>query len=263
VADERSLKVLLESIAEVSSSFALDHVLEAIVDKSLQITEAERALLFLGNDPDDLSVRVARARGGDELPGDQVYSTSVVRRCLTDVEAIRSVVQSDREALELGQSVFDLKLRAVMCAPLLVKRKIIGAIYVDSKGARREFTARDLALFGALSQQLAIAVENARLLADSLEKIRLEKDLQIAKRIQGHLLAPVPEKAEGLDLALFYSPVAAASGDTYDFVALGSSRHALAIGDVTGHGVGAALVTHAAQAAMRSYLELVDDPGRS
>lgn len=259
VADERSLKILLESIAEVSSSFALDRVLEAIVDKSLQVTEAERALLFLGSTPDELQVKLARDREGGDLPTDQLYSTSVVRKSLTEGEAIRSVVQSDREALELGQSVFDLKLRAVMCAPLRVKSKTIGAIYVDSKGARREFSARDLALFDALSQQLAVAVENARLLADSLEKIRLEKDLQIAKRIQSHLVAPVPERVEGLELALRYTPVAAASGDTYDFVPLGEGRYALIMGDVTGHGVGAALVTHAAQAALRSYLELIDD----
>lgn len=258
-ADERSLKILLESIAEVSSSFALDRVLEAIVDKSLQVTEAERALLLLGGTPDELQIKLARDREGGDLPIEQLYSTSVVKRSLQEGQAIRSVVQSDREALELGQSVFDLKLRAVMCAPLRVKSKTIGAIYVDSKGARREFTARDLALFDALSQQLAVAVENARLLADSLEKIRLEKDLQIAKRIQSHLLAPVPEKVTGLELALRYSPVAVASGDTYDFVPLGNDRYILIMGDVTGHGVGAALVTHAAQAALRSYLELLDD----
>ncbi len=257
--DERSLRILLESIAEVGSSLELDQVLGGIVDKSLQVTDAERALLLLGPSPDELQIKIARAREGGDLTIDQQYSTSVVRRSLTEGQPVRSVVQSDREALELGQSVFDLKLRAVMCAPLQVKDKTIGAIYVDSRGQRREFSARDLALFGALSAQLAIAVENARLLQDSLAKIRLEKDVEVLKRIQRHLLAPVPERVPGLELALQYVPVEGASGDTYDFVPLGAGRMAFLIGDVTGHGIGAALLTHAAQAAMRSYLELLDD----
>jgi sigma-B regulation protein RsbU (phosphoserine phosphatase) len=133
-------------------------------------------------------------------------------------------------------------------------------IYVDSRAVRREFSARDLALFGAFSAQLAIAVENARLHMDSLEKARLRKDVEIARRIQQHLLPHVPENCVGLDLALRYHAAEQASGDTYDFVPLPDGKLAVMIGDVTGHGVGAALLTHAVQAALRSYLETLADP---
>jgi sigma-B regulation protein RsbU (phosphoserine phosphatase) len=64
----------------------------------------------------------------------------------------------------------------------------------------------------------------------------------------------------GLQMALRYVAADKASGDTYDFVPLSDGRVAVMIGDVTGHGVGAALLTHAVQAALRSYLELLDDP---
>jgi phosphoserine phosphatase len=261
VEDEPFLRILLDSIADVASSMELDHVLGKIVDSSLEVTKAERAILFLGSEPDKLEVRVARDRPGSALGGELQYSRSIVRRCLEDLQGVRSVVQSDQEALSLGQSVFDLKLRAVMCAPLRVKENTVGVIYVDSRAARREFSARDLALFSALSAQLAISIENARLHADSLEKARLEKDVEIARRIQEHLLPAVPAGIVGLDVGLRFSVCAGASGDTYDFVRLDEQRLAVLIGDVTGHGVGAALLTHAAQAAIRSYLELVDDLG--
>ena len=257
--DSRSLQILLDTIAAVTANIDLDTVLRDIVDRSLQVTSAERAILLLGEDSDHLSVRMAMDREGRALTGELQWSRSLVRRCLEEGFAVRSVVQSDQEALELGQSVYDLKLRAVMCAPMRARNRTVGVIYVDSRAVRREFSSRDLALFGAISAQLAISVENARLHADSLEKVRLQKDVEIARRIQQHLLPPVPKGLAGMQLALRYVAAEQASGDTYDLVPLRDGRLAVMIGDVTGHGVGAALLTHAVQAALRSYLELIDD----
>lgn len=258
--DEHSLRMLLETIAGVTLSTDLDGVLADIVDRALQVTQAERGILLLGEGPDSLVVRTARDREGRDLGREVRYSRGSVARCVAEGEPVRAVVQTDEEALELGRSVYDLKLRAVMCAPLVVKGRTLGAIYVDSRAARREFSSRDLALFAALSAQLAIAVENARLHRDSLEKARLEKDVEIAKSIQRRLLSPVPRDVEGLDIAVRYIPCQAASGDTYDFIRTEHGALAVAIGDVTGHGVGAALVSHSAQSALRSYLELISDP---
>ncbi len=259
VQDSESIEILLQSIAEVNESIDLDDVLHDIVDKSISVTDAERGILLLGDEADGMTVRLARSRAGENLPTDVTYSRTLVRKSIDGKHAVRSVVQSDREALELGQSVFNLKLRAVMCVPLLARGRMIGVIYVDSKAVRREFSSRDEALFGAMSAQLAIALENARLYADSLEKVRLEKDFEIAKRIQQHLLSPVPKDLPGIDLAVRFYARDEASGDSYDMIPLSEGRLVLMIGDVTGHGVGAALLTHAAQAALRSYIELVDD----
>lgn len=257
--DELFVNILLESIADVSSNMDLDDVLRAIVAKSLEVTKAERAVVFLGSTPESLEIVVSRGREGEKLGKDLQYSKTVVHRCIEEGQAMRSVVQSDQEALQLGQSVFDLKLRAVMCAPLVAKEEIVGAIYVDSRAARREFSARDLALFGALTAQLAIAVDNARLYADSIEKVRLEKDVEIARRIQHHLLPAIPTSVPGIEIALRYRAAEKASGDTYDFTPVGDGKLAVMLGDVTGHGVGAALLTHSAQAGLQSYLELIED----
>ena len=259
--DEQSLQILLESIAEVSAGLDLDQVLGDIVVRSLQITQAERAMLLLGEDADSLQVRIARSRDGKELGEDVDYSRTVVRKAIEERRAGQHRVQTSQEALELGQSVFDLKLRTVMCTPLEFRDRVIGVIYIDSKATRGEFSSRDLALFDALSAQLGVAVENARLHQDSLEKVRLEADVEIARKIQKHLLPPIPSDVPGLDIGLHFAAVSQASGDSYDFADLGDGRTAVMIGDVTGHGVGAALLTHAAQAAIRSYLELVPDLG--
>ncbi len=258
-ADQRSLQILLDTIAAVSANIDLETVLARIVDRSIEVTQAERALLLLGGDPEALEVRVAQDKDGNRLAADQLWSRTLVRRSLVDRTAVRSVVNSDREALELGQSVYDLKLRAVMCAPLVANQRVLGFIYVDSRAARREFSDRDLALFSAISAQLAVSLENARLHQDSLEKARLQKDIEIAQSIQRHLLPQVPHGFSGLDLALRYFGASGGSGDAYDFVPMSGGRLSVMVGDVTGHGIGAALLGHAVQAAMRSYLELLDD----
>ncbi|MEZ5965168.1 MAG: GAF domain-containing SpoIIE family protein phosphatase [Planctomycetota bacterium] len=257
--DQASMQILLESIAEVTSGMELDDVLDRIARKSIQVTDAERALVLLGEDGRDLEIRIARGNRGQAIDGDLQYSRSMVARCLAEGQAVRSVVRSDQEALELGQSVFDLKLRAVMCAPLVSRGRTLGVIYVDSKAQRREFSGRDLALFGALSAQIAIAVENARLYRDSLEKVRLQREIELARQIQRHLLTEVPSDLRGVDFALHFSACDQTSGDTYDVVSQDDGRLFVAIADATGHGIGASLLTHAFQAALRTYLELIQD----
>ena len=257
--DTQTIEILLDTIAELTSTLDLDRVLEDIVDKSLEFTRGERGILLLGERAEQLRPRVARDQNGQDLGTDVVYSQTLVQRCLERSQPERSVVQSDQEALELGQSVFNLKLRAVMCAPLRLRGRTIGVVYIDSTATRREFSGRDLALFGAMSAQLASAVETAHLHADSLEHARKQRDLETAKQIQHHLLPPVPRDFAGAELAVRFYARDEASGDTYDFVPLPDGRLVALIGDVTGHGVGAALLTHAAQAAVRSYLELIDD----
>ncbi len=268
--DRRTVQVLLEAIARVSESRDLQSLLNDIVDRSIEITGAERGLLLLdtpGAAEGVLEVRVARQRGSKELPSDARFSTSIAGRVLAEVQPLRATVHSESEALELGRSVYDLKLRAVMCVPLVSPQgssgssKPSGVLYVDSRAATRQFTQADLSLFAALAQHISIAMENARLHFDSLEKVRLEQSLELASAIQRDLMPRVPNDVPGWDLHGWYAPAEQTAGDFYDFVRVKDGRLGIVVGDVTGHGIGPALITATAQASLRSYLRLVSDPG--
>jgi serine phosphatase RsbU (regulator of sigma subunit) len=268
--DRKSVNVLLEAIAKVSESRDLESLLDYVVDSSVEATGAERGFLVLiDQDTGEQVVRVARQRGQKDLDGEIKYSTSVVKRVLEEDSPMRTTVQSDAEALELGASVFDLKLRAVMCVPLTpqgtqhreesdLQR---GALYVDSKAATREFQDPDLSLFDALAQHIAIALENARLNILSREKALLERSLEIASEIQIGLMPQSPPTLPGLDIFGWFRPAEHATGDFYDFVETRDGRLAVVMGDVTGHGIGPALVTATAQASLRAYAQVLPDPG--
>ncbi len=270
--DRRQVRVLLDAIARVSESRDLESLLEHVVDSAVSTTGAEQGLLVLLDDEGRQTVRVARrldpgGAGALAVEGPVKYSTSVVARVLADDEPLRTTVDNEAEARELGTSVFDLKLRAVMCVPLTPGRDhpsrshLRGALYVDSKAATRSFTDEDLALFSALAQHIAIALENAHLNLEALEKVRLERSLEIASEIQEGLMPKAPPEIDGYELFGWYRPAEHATGDFYDFVVTRDGRLAVVVGDVTGHGIGPALVTATAQASLRSYAKILGDPG--
>ncbi|MDP6838807.1 MAG: GAF domain-containing protein, partial [Planctomycetota bacterium] len=196
--DRRSVKMLLDAIAQVSESRDLEALLDYVVDQAVEITGAERGLL-VSREAGELTLRTVRGRSGQVLEeDDRRYSTSVVKKVLDSGEALRTTVNSQAEAMELGESVFDLKLRAVMCSPVTTddateEESGEVVLYVDSRAASREFRSRDLAIFAALTQHIAIALRNSRLHEQSLEKVRLEESIQIASTIQEGLMPSLPE----------------------------------------------------------------------
>jgi serine phosphatase RsbU (regulator of sigma subunit) len=273
--DRRSVEVLLDAIARVSQSRDLESLLDYIVDTSIEVTGAERGFLVLAGPGDELVIRVARQKGKGPLTEEPRFSTSVVRRVLDDGQPVRATVTSESEALELGTSVFDLKLRAVMCVPLSGRSSDSvsrdgdddgssaerGALYVDSKAATREFSQKDLSLFAALSQHISIALENTRLHLASVEKVRLENSLEIASAIQSGLMPRIPDDVPGYEVHGWYRPAERTSGDFFDFVRTKQGTWAVVVGDVTGHGIGPALITATAQASLRSYMKVLGEPG--
>lgn len=265
--DRRSVEVLLSAIARVSESRDLESLLVYIVDTSIEITGAERGFLVLTDSTGELRVRVARQREKRPVEGEVRFARTVVRRVLEKQEPVRATVNSDSEAMELGTSVFDLKLRAVMCVPLVSQKRgeaaglaEKGALYVDSKAATREFKHEDLALFAALSQHISIALENARLHIVSVEKVRMDQAMEIASQIQNGLMPQVPDNVPGYDVHGWYRPAERTTGDFYDFVRTKQGHLGVVLGDVTGHGIGPALITATAQASLRAYLRMLDDP---
>jgi serine phosphatase RsbU (regulator of sigma subunit) len=266
--DRRTVQVLLEAIARVSEARDLESLLVDIVDSSIEMTGAERGLLVMRGAKDgELVVRVARQRGKKSVANDLRYSTTVAGRVLAEARPLRAQVHSESEALELGRSVYDLKLRAVMCVPLATPahegtpvQPPKGVLYVDSRAATRQFSQQDLALFAALAQHISIAMINAQLQLDSLEKVRLEQSLELASAIQQDLMPRVPN-VPGWDLAGFYGPAEQTGADFYDFLKVGDGL-AIVVGDVTGHGIGPALITASAQGSLRTSFRLSADPGQ-
>lgn len=265
--DRRRFEALLSSNQELSQTLDLDILLPQIVDISVKNTGAERGFLILRDEKGELLVRVARQRGGKAAQGEVRFARTVVRRVLETREPVRATVNADSESLDLGTSVFDLKLRAVMCVPLVEldtdgKEKVDGVLYVDSKAATREFKPEDLTLFNALSQNITVALARARDHQAQLEKARQDEEMRVASEIQKGLMPTIPEDLPGYDVFGWYRPAERTTGDFYEVVLTKQGRLGVALGDATGHGIGPALITATAQAQLRAYMRMMADPGQ-
>ncbi len=265
VGDDPRLRLLLEALADLSSTLDVEAVLDRILARSLEVAEADQALLLLGGE-DGGGLQAVRARRADGRPRDPSrvgFSTTVVQRALREGRPVTEEVGSDSEALRASQSIFELRLRSVLCAPLRFGERTLGAIYVDSRVQRKVFTRTDRELFEALARQAAIAITNARALQAERERVRLQGEMDLAAEIQRELLPPEAPQLPGLRIAARSLPAAEVSGDFYDWLLLeDGKRLAFTVADVTGHGVGPALLAAEVRGEIRALLPLDPDPGR-
>src|SRR5262245_17055934 len=131
--------------------------------------------------------------------------------------------------------------RSELVVPLVHKDRVIGVIDLESPALDR-FTEEHVKVLTPLASQVAVAIENARLYAEVLAKEeRLNKELEIAQGIQHGLFPEECPSGEGWEASAHFLPARELGGDLYDFYELDEGRLGLAVGDVSGKGVPAAL----------------------
>ena len=165
-------------------------------------------------------------------------------------EFMRSTTQSDQH-LRLTRT---LSFDSYVSVPLLTQGKAIGALTVISAGSGRQFGQEELSLAESLASQVASVIERAR---------AYEEQSTISHLLQHSLLPGDLGELPGVRIAARYvaaSAVAEVGGDFYDVVRLDGHRMALAIGDVQGHDMTAAMVMGGLRSAIRAYLLITQDP---
>jgi serine phosphatase RsbU (regulator of sigma subunit) len=245
---------LYEITRTMNSSLDFDEVLNTVMDSVMQVTRAQRGFLMIaGDESGRLKVLVARGMDGETLEEANAYSTTIVNQVvLTRQPLLTNNAQYD-ERYKPGASIIMRGLRAILCAPMLVKGRLIGVVYVDTSLRSGNFTDSDLRLLSAVAGQAGIAIENARLYRVAVEKGRMERELQMAREIQESLLpARVPEM-RGYDVAAGWRAAREVAGDFYDLFMLKEATLGLVIADVSDKGAPAALFMALARSMIRTH----------
>jgi serine phosphatase RsbU (regulator of sigma subunit) len=131
-----------------------------------------------------------------------------------------------------------------MCVPLIARSTgaAFGVIQLDTQNKAKKFTQDDLRLLMAVARTAAAALENAQLHASLVARAGLERDLKLARQVQLSFLPKKPPVLAGYEFFAHYEPALEVGGDYYDFVPLPGDRLGVALGDVAGKGVSAALL---------------------
>lgn len=256
------LRMLLEVSKALSSSLILDDVLNRVIESVIELAGADRGFLMLKDAHGELQVAMSRNITREALEDKQHrLSRTVVQRVIqTDQSVIVCDAERDQH-LRDQKSVIALNLKTIMCVPLRIYRSTfqdngvedapvvstIGLLYVDKQTVTQVFSDQDLELFETLAGHAAIAIENARLHQEEMEKRQLEEEFKIAREIQQTLLPKTPPELSQTRFSGVNIQCRAIGGDYYDFIPLGGDQVGIVIADVAGKGCSAALLTSMAQ----------------
>ena len=253
--DARNVAILLDTVAAVTANADLDSLKRSIVDKAIAVTNAERGLLLLKDEESgQLKIEVARDKMGNALPAGLKYSQSIPKKVFETGKAETLMDAAGGSDVALGQSILDLRLVSVMCGPLTTQEETLGVLYVDSKASAQGFTKGDLELFTTLGSQCGLAIQNAKLVEAYLEQQRLQHDLYVAKEIQQGMLPRTVIERPRMEIAGVNLPCEETGGDYFDYIRAPNGHIGLVVGDVSGHGIGAALFMATARALLRAFV---------
>jgi phosphoserine phosphatase RsbU/P len=251
---EREYTSTLETLAEVSREFGsilnLDELLRRLASVTRRLVEYRTfGILLLNDDTQELEMKTAVRYGDQSAPTRVKVGEGLVGYAAQHKEPVLvSDVSADPRYIKLVDDI-----RSELVIPLMIKDRCIGVFDLESPDLDA-FKKNDVQILTLLASQAAVAIENARLYETiSSNEIRLEKELRFAQRVQVALLpTELPKRIKGVDVAARFEPAYELGGDFYDFLAPEPHSLVIAVGDVSGKGVPAALYSAFAGELVRS-----------
>ena len=237
--DADAFETLAEIGREVAALLELDELLPRLAQLAKRVVDYRTFGILLLNDATrSLEMRVAVQYGEKvELPhvklGEGLVGYAALHREAVNVPD----VGKDPRYIKVVEDV-----RSELAVPLLLKDRCVGVFDLESPELDA-FSKRDVEILTLLASQAAVAIENARLYAEvSDTEARLEKELRFAQRVQAALLpTELPKRLKGVDVAAAFAAARELGGDFHDFLSPESNTLVVALGDVSGKGVPAAL----------------------
>jgi sigma-B regulation protein RsbU (phosphoserine phosphatase) len=254
---------LLEAVAEVARKISepkpLEMLLDAILQVCIQKTAAQRGAIMLIDEQGELRPKayISTSRSHEKF----AISRTIANQAIKKNQAILIRDVEGEENLKMSESIASLKIRSAICTPLWNGEKTVGILYVDTTEHGNLFGETDLYFFSALTGLIAEKIENALLAEIAKEKERLDTEIEIARDIQQNLFPKSIPDIAGYDISCFNRPSTEVGGDYYDVLVLENNCYGLAIGDVVGKGIGAAMLMSNLQAVLRARAWNIRKPG--
>jgi serine phosphatase RsbU (regulator of sigma subunit) len=242
------LKALLQAGRELAGNGGIGELCELVLDLSLDAVRASRGVVMTREKEGDLKSRAIR--------GDGLRISTAVRDLVLHQGKSLLVRDARLDRDFASQSaVVGQEIRSILAVPLQTDERVTGLLYLDSPHLAREFTSDDLNLVTVMANIAAIRIEHARLMEQEQARKLLAREFERAAEIQHRLLPSRAPEIAGLDLAGYNAPCHTVGGDYYDFLPYLDGRVALLIADVSGKGLGAALLMSSLQARVQVLFE--------
>lgn len=258
---QAKLKAVLEISNSLAGTLDLAALLPKILDSLFSIFNyADRGCILLKDaSTGEMVPRAMRHRRADEDSTVRL-SRTIVAKVLSEKVGILSADASADDAFSGSQSIADLKIRSMMCVPLLgLDGEPLGVVSIDSQNVLGQFTQDDLDILMTVAGQAALAYENTRLARAFADKQKQDADLELARNVQRNLLPTEMPAVEGYQFYASYDAARAVGGDMYDWFKLPEGKICLSFGDVAGKGVPGALIMSRMSSCVQSTVRHVHD----
>ena len=251
------LGLLLRMAQMMHRAPALEEVLVALVDSAIQLTNAERGLLFLLEEDEALHLKLARGTGGVYLAREvSDYSRTVVDRVAASGQ--EEVILEDQMTGRTAQEtrIVRAEVRGIVAVPLqklpvsetrgetiqIMAPELLGVLYLDTRSHATAVTGLDRQVLQTLAVEGATVIENARLLRIAQDQERIQHEMFLARSIQQGLLPRRFPESDYFQVHATTMPMEQVGGDYYDMVYLPDDRYGFIVADVSGKGLPAAML---------------------
>lgn len=257
----------------VKQVFDFSELVGTVTRMTLEVCEAKSAWLELVARPkstlpapedrglEHLKVEVVATQNisDDEISKLNPSDGPTLRTLILDHQKIVVIddFAKDRRVKQL--KVLRTPIRSLLIVPLVSHTEVIGILYV-AKDFPYGFDKDEINVVSAFADQATIAIENSRLIKESLERERLYQEMMVAQEMQRKLLPQALPVIEGIELTAVSSPAFEVGGDYYDFVQLDDRRLGIVVGDVSGKGVSAAFYMAEVKGIFQSLSKICTSP---
>lgn len=248
ISGARTVDALIRAGQELAAHKPLSELFPLILDLSIQAVQASRGVL-LTSSAGELVVQASIGEGFQ-------ISSRVRDQVLNEKSSLLVVDALSDSDFAARNSIVQQSVRSMIAVPLQTGDAVIGLLYVDLTNLTRFFSPDDLNLLTVMANIAAIRIQHARLVeVEALERVH-SRELDQAAEIQRGLLPRIPPAFAGLELAGYNLQCRTVGGDYFDYLPYGHGKLAVAVGDVAGKGMPAALLMASLQAHTQAIIEL-------
>jgi serine phosphatase RsbU (regulator of sigma subunit)/pSer/pThr/pTyr-binding forkhead associated (FHA) protein len=255
----RRLELLIDGAAAIQTAETEEALAKAIVEVALSGTGYRRAaVLRHAGSTEQVEVVVSR-----DLADEEGESFTFSRSLLNVASEGHIARLSETHNQPLGQSIERLGIHCALCAPIMLDTSVIGSIYLDARGAEQSAYRDAVGFCHAVARLAGLALANLKRAELEARQKRLDSDLNAAREAQAFLLPPEESTIGGLTYAMKSFPGRIVAGDLFDVFAIDEHRVGICCGDVSGQGMGAAILMTTVLSHIRAALVRYGEPAEA
>ncbi|MCF7954908.1 MAG: SpoIIE family protein phosphatase [Phycisphaerae bacterium] len=248
-------KDILDISTMVAGNFKLSEVLDKLAEAAVKATNTQACSLRLLNDENkELEMRSTYGLSEKYRNKGVVSRHDPVIKAAFEGDAVVIDNMQDDNRVKYPQAAMDEGLVSQLTVSMVFRNTKIGVLRLYSPKPKH-FDDDTVAIARLVAAQCAVAISNARLYAKAIEGARMEEQMRLAAIVQRRMIPKLAPEITNLDVAAVYSPCFQIGGDLYDFIKIDDNTLVVAIADVIGKGIPAAIMMSMFRGTLRAYAD--------